>query len=1248
MKKWLSISMIMVMMLSLFGGWGTRVQAEPVEYVAVNTATNKQYWDVSEALNEATDGQTIQLIANVSTGSNITYDRTGVSVTLDLNAFNITRDATGVSGETEEASTIYGKAGTLIIQDTSAGESGYIKYVNSSSNGSGLNVGQNGTVKLLSGGIIGAGQGVFAHDAGAHFEMSGGVVYGYFDAAGSEALDAGSGAYVIVSGGYLGTYNNEAALIWSGSTLDPEYWSITGGYFTSNYYNDGSPKLIDGFVTDGVVTELNPTVKHTMSGDTEYRYHLTTPRNITFDAGSGQTNTASLQTNGSGKLESLPTASHEELTFKGWYTAKTGGTKITTDYIFNKDTVVYAQYSEEEELQKEPKPEASINYIYESLKGLTPGAIYLINNNMITADSSGEIAIDDSWFNTTLSIVKQGVSDSTQDSDPQQLYIPARPDAPSIGHTDEATLNGSDGTITQVNSTMEFKYKYSEIWNEITGSTITGLFPDQYLVRVKATDTSFKSASTSVYIKPLYAIKFFLNGGTIVSGNVNGYHPEVELTLPTDVSLSGAKFAGWYRNSSLSGNPVTIIGSGEEGTIKLYAKWTNTFTFYYNDGDRNVYDVQDEVLHGGILTMPEPPTRDGYTFVGWYKDTALTKPWQTNEQVSADTKLYARWEKHVYSIEGTVINDATPFAAVSGAQVKVMQGNVQFGSTAVTDANGSFMVTGVPNGTYNLVVNKGDQLVTLIVVVKDGNFNFGDQYIILPEGKKNTALEVKGTDTPSVVVDKLNDLFTDPTSYTAEDKSQVDQGGAVKFKLTVEKQEAGTAVGASSIQAIAGNRVIDMYLDMSLFKTLTDSVTQSDTTVPLPTLGKLLKIIVPVDLTGKSDVVLYRYHAGTAAKLNQLPYSTTMAAQEGFMIDPTGKELTIFSQNFSTYAIAYNNGSNNGGNTGGNTGGSSGGSAGGAASNGVSYTVTVTGSQGGTISPHGTVSVAQGASQTFLFTPQEGYIVADVLIDGVSIGAVSSYTFNQVKAAHSVQVVFAQKQGDTTQTVSNAGLPYYYTSEGQKLFIGFAADDSGTMKYIAPSWANVLFQPNPKTFTDIAGHWGESPIQFVTEREIFLGTGKEQFSPNTGMTRAMLATVIGRMYERSYGPLETQGTRIFTDTQYDSWYGSYIDWASQNGIIQGVGGGKFEPNRTVTRQELAAMIYRFADFLKLSDANVLSQAQLTYADALDIAAWAEQAALYMQETGIVTGRAGETFAPKNVATRAEVAAMFKRFIEHVL
>src|SRR5262249_39730380 len=145
----------------------------------------------------------------------------------------------------------------------------------------------------------------------------------------------------------------------------------------------------------------------------------------------------------------------------------------------------------------------------------------------------------------------------------------------------------------------------------------------------------------------------------------------------------------------------------------------------------------------------------------------------------------------------------------------------------------------------------------------------------------------------------------------------------------------------------------------------------------------------------------------------------------------------------------------------------------------------------------------------------------------------------------------------------------------------------------------------------------------------------------------MLATVLGRMYERSYGPLETTGNHAFTDVNYSSWYGDYVDWSYQNGIIQGVGGGRFEPDRTVTRQELAAMLYRFTQFLKLSGPEAGS-GQLGYTDSDLIAAWAAEAALYTQETGIITGRSGGTFAPRATATRAEVAAVLRRLIEYTL
>jgi len=228
--------------------------------------------------------------------------------------------------------------------------------------------------------------------------------------------------------------------------------------------------------------------------------------------------------------------------------------------------------------------------------------------------------------------------------------------------------------------------------------------------------------------------------------------------------------------------------------------------------------------------------------------------------------------------------------------------------------------------------------------------------------------------------------------------------------------------------------------------------------------------------------------------------------------------------------------------------------------------------------------------------------------------------------------------------VKKPGALPYYVENGKVVFIGLSKDVSGTMKYIAPDGVTVLFRENPKSFNDIAGHWAKENIDYVTERELFLGTGNGNFSPQSGMTRAMFATVIGRLYERSYGELLQKDDNNFTDIDKDSYYAAYIDWASENNIISGTGGGLFKPDREITRQEMAAILYRFAEFLSVLPSG-LEKTQLNYPDAAGISSWAAEAAGYCQQTGIITGRLGGNFVPQGTATRAEVAAILQRFIE---
>lgn len=228
---------------------------------------------------------------------------------------------------------------------------------------------------------------------------------------------------------------------------------------------------------------------------------------------------------------------------------------------------------------------------------------------------------------------------------------------------------------------------------------------------------------------------------------------------------------------------------------------------------------------------------------------------------------------------------------------------------------------------------------------------------------------------------------------------------------------------------------------------------------------------------------------------------------------------------------------------------------------------------------------------------------------------------------------------NTTTYDESAGIPYYIDSAGRTVYIGFAANG----KYLAPDGVIVKLKDNSKSFTDVNKNWAAGYINFVAEREIFVGSGTNTFSPNLGMTRAMFATVIGRLYERSYGAINTSDTNAFTDCSYDKYYGKYVNWAAEKGIISGYGNGQFGPNDKITREQMAAILYRFVGFLGASPNNV--DTTLKYTDSNTISNWAGNAALYCQGTGIIAGRDGGYFVPKSVATRAEVATILQRFIE---
>ena len=153
------------------------------------------------------------------------------------------------------------------------------------------------------------------------------------------------------------------------------------------------------------------------------------------------------------------------------------------------DVTLYAKWIMRAEI-----PAAVIAYPTETLTGLTPGAVYLIGGEEVTASGDGSVPIDESWFGETIAIIKRGNGTDTGDSNPQLLPVPKRPAGPEqVKPKAESKKNGNNGELTQTDTTMQYRKAGSAAWISITGEEVTGLEPGDYELRYVATDTAFVS-----------------------------------------------------------------------------------------------------------------------------------------------------------------------------------------------------------------------------------------------------------------------------------------------------------------------------------------------------------------------------------------------------------------------------------------------------------------------------------------------------------------------------------------------------------------------------------------------------------------------------------------------------------------------------------------------------------------------------------------------------------------------------------
>ena len=279
------------------------------------------------------------------------------------------------------------------------------------------------------------------------------------------------------------------------------------------------------------------------------------------------------------------------------------------------------------------------------------------------------------------------------------------------------------------------------------------------------------------------------------------------------------------------------------------------------------------------------------------------------------------------------------------------------------------------------------------------------------------------------------------------------------------------------------------------------------------------------------------------------------------------------------------------------------GSSGGSSSGKTTYKVTTSAVNNGGVNASPSTA-EKGATITITLSPDKGYTLGKLTVTDGS--------------------------GKTVSTVKKSDTVYTFTMPASAVTVGV-------------SYVKADETPSETGYSDVsANDWFASAVDYVTDKGMMNGTGTNTFGPKANTTRGMVVTVLYRLENEP-----STAAASFTDVASGAYYANAVAWANANGIVSGYGNGKFGPNDKVTREQLAAILYRYAQYKKYDvsvgeDTNIMD-----FDDVRQISSYAVPAIQWACGAGVMSGKSTYTLDPKGDATRAEVAAMLMRFCENV-
>ena len=696
-------------------------------------------------------------------------------------------------------------------------------------------------------------------------------------------------------------------------------------------------------------------------------------------------------------------------------------------------------------------------------------------------------------------------------------------------------------------------------------------------------------------------IQFDDNGGTGSMDAMTGVtHDTSETLTPNAFTRDGYTFTGWAASENgqvIKTDKENASGLIEENgeTVTLYAQWRakpiTSRVIIVTPADIIIYMGGADGYEGAVVdedtgaikassSLPEPGFL--FTLPEMLKDALAADHADLTDITFREPASGKEWTAEFYADGASTVYRLVP----SGDQepVRVQFTNAQ-GQTVTED---KFEVGENINQTLTMTLYKGD--VGVIYAIYDGvqyPIRLGKSTLTV-RGVTEEAQYAAVTDDATVPVEGKPAVTAESgTSYTingsdvlVEDTSGVallfdsiiDASGEDRTGLLEDKAES--AMAALNKEPANGNRFAYSFQYLDLVDTNNGNAwvkASKDVTIYWP---------YPAG-TNKETVFTLLHFEGLHREMDTSGIGDQIAnctVSEVTIANKTDTHivLKVGSAGFSPFALVWEEKI-------------------------PTYTITATAGTGGSITPAGVTTVQEGGSQSYTIKADSGYHISDVKVNSVSVRAVESYTFTNVRSNQTIAVTFSRnssgggggggghtKPSDPDEDIPDepgpadpfdTGVGNWLNTKDHNAYLGgyggglFGPDDNMTRGQAAQMFYNLLLDkdvPITVSFTDVAPDaWYATAVNTLASLGVVTGYGNGKFGPDDSITRAQFTTIAMR-----FANLDTSGENIFTDVSEDDWFYEFVVGAIKYGWIGGYPDGRFGPNDTITRAQVTTIVNR--------------------------------------------------------------------------